>query len=202
MSCGGAMRHPRSVRRPNSGASPEPLAPGRRTTCRGSPRLRSDPPRVRPPPPSRFRGAKTKGAWPPDGWPGPLDGGGGSRTRVREWILRSFYVRRSLMYSRSGGQRSARSVASRSPLRAYLALTVTTPVSSQPELSSSRGSPRAGYHRRRATKLGYAARARLSLAIVVFPEVFRGVGTSARYSGFTKHVEAVSPPSCSNPSRG
>ena len=105
---------------------------------------------------------------------GPVaqSGGGGSRTRVREWVLRSFYVRRARLGSPSGGPRTA----DPGLVACCLALGGTTPPEGQPDLSSSQGAPRASSHERRATELGYAARARLSLAIVVFSDVLRGFG--------------------------
>ena len=120
-------------------------------------------------------------------------GGGGSRTRVREPIRRSVYVRITPLASRSdeAGARPAR--ASR-PIDLVPAGAAAP--RDQPDFSTSSGVASGGLFRRRATAKAepYAASAKLLLAVVYSPRGLRGPGTSARCIDFTERVETVTPP--------
>ncbi len=110
------------------------------------------------------------------------DGGGGSRTRVREWILQSIYVRSSLVDFTLGRPVSNRRRAS--CLNA-LAPRATASREGQPDSSTSQDPLRA----RRpgdGRVVSYAASARSELAIMIVPALF------TRLPG-PRHATPISP---------
>ena len=112
------------------------------------------------------------------------NGGGGNRTRVREPICLGVYVRSSRFKSLAVG-RSANHPRPASRVR--LAPQISSPwraarPGDQPELATP-GSSRLGQAGRRTDRVSYAARAKLSLAVIAFPGVLRGtehLGTPPR----------------------
>ena len=87
--------------------------------------------------------------------------------------------------------------ASNRPQTSYLnisSLTGAAPARDQPDSSTSRRPASGRQIRKRTTNRSYAANASSLLAIKVFQGVYEDPGTSARYSIFTKRVEAVTPP--------
>ncbi len=102
---------------------------------------------------------------------GAPDGGGGSRTRVRKWILQSLYVRSVTQYFARGGERAT------GPQASYLnisSLTGAAPARDQPDSSTSRRPASGRQIRKRTTNRSYAANASSLLAIKVFQGVLRG----------------------------
>ena len=100
-----------------------------------------------------------------------LDGGGGSRTRVRKWILQSLYVRSVTQCFARGGERAT------DPQASYLyisSLARAAPASDQPDSSTSRRPASGRQIRKRTTNRSYAANASSLLAIKVSPGVLRG----------------------------
>ena len=98
-------------------------------------------------------------------------GGGGSRTRVRKWILQSLYVRSVTQYFARGGERAT------DPQASYLnisSLTGATLAKDQPDSSTSRRPASGRQIRKRTTNRSYAANASSLLAIKVFQGVLRG----------------------------
>ncbi len=117
-------------------------------------------------------------------------GGGGSRTRVREGIQQSRYVRRSLLIS-------PQAVSDRpTPRPATWSLV--------PELGgTARGPARfidisrnasGGRTRRRASKRSLRGQRHVVVGSYEFSQGLTRIGSSARYSAFTRHVETVTPP--------
>ncbi len=102
---------------------------------------------------------------------GLLDGGGGSRTRVRKWILQSLYVRSVTQCFARGGERATGPQASYQKI-SFLA--GAAPTRDQPDSSTSRRPASGGQIRRRTTNRSYAANASSLLAIKVSPGVLRG----------------------------
>ena len=137
-----------------------------RTTRQRSARYARVPTRVRLPPPAR-------GAWKQEspqtlGAPGDSrSGGGGSRTRVREWVLRSLYVRRKPFGLAPTGRRSSGPGASRLVLIPWRDGATRGPA----RLVDVSGAASGEQLRRRAHNLGYAASASSVLAVVKFPRV-------------------------------
>ena len=98
-------------------------------------------------------------------------GGGGSRTRVRKWILQSLYVRSVTQCFARGGERAT------GPQASYLnisSLTGAAPARDQPDSSTSRKPASGRQIRKRTTNRSYAANASSLLAIKVFQGVLRG----------------------------
>jgi len=92
------------------------------------------------PPAARPRVPQRKEARADLSWLGLPDGGGGSRTRVRIWVLQSLYVRRTLLVS--SWAVSDRPHHNQSPCIS-ISDAVTKP-EAQPELATLQGPPRAG----------------------------------------------------------
>jgi len=114
---------------------------------------------------SSFAGPETKTARPPFG-AGPFHGGGGSRTRVREPIHQSVYVRIALLCSLPV---PARARPFRASCLVFSSSMRQASPSDQPEFASSTRVASGGLLRERtaAKEEPYAAIARLSLAVVL-----------------------------------